>query len=350
MVEIKNSTSFQDGASALQSLAGGPSARSGSPPLEQHWVPGVSLSCPKSQSWVEPWPAQVLRDEGRWQWKALPPGPERTLDPDPGLFLRKHTLCLLNLELEPHKRSILNLGAGGNQQHPPHPTPVALGRVGTGLSPRKPDTSAGSGCCSFARLLAQPCSPPRRREPRGARRLLTWPQMWGEQRSWHTRSSSVQVSRADGGAVFERRTLRCLQRCPRNLIFKPGSQTCKLKDDSREMVSFGWLQQPDGRCSFARNNLERACVRGTQLSSVVMTYGAMEQDHSPQIDICYNPSTSLTCPQLTCAHLSECVCAYTCACVCMCFALCCFITRVGSSLKIHPGCFVDQQFAPFLGK
>lgn len=61
--------------------------------------------------------------------------------------------------------------------------------------------SAGSGCCSFARLLAQPWSPPRRREPRGARRLLTWPQMWGEQRSWHTRSSSVQVSRADGSGL-----------------------------------------------------------------------------------------------------------------------------------------------------
>lgn len=29
---------------------------------------------------------------------------------------------------------------------------------------------------------------------------------------------------------------------------KPGSQTCKLKDDSLEMVSFGWLQQPDGSC------------------------------------------------------------------------------------------------------
>lgn len=56
--------------------------------------------------------------------ESFAPGPQCTLDPDPVSFLRKRTLCLLNLELGPRSRSILNLGAGGNQQHPP---PVHLG-------------------------------------------------------------------------------------------------------------------------------------------------------------------------------------------------------------------------------
>lgn len=45
-------------------------------------------------------------------------GPQRTLDPDPELFLRKCTFCLFNLERRPHSRSILNPRAG-KQQHPP---------------------------------------------------------------------------------------------------------------------------------------------------------------------------------------------------------------------------------------
>lgn len=47
MVEIKNSTIFQDETSALQSLAGGSSAGNGFLPLEWRWVLGVGLQRPQ---------------------------------------------------------------------------------------------------------------------------------------------------------------------------------------------------------------------------------------------------------------------------------------------------------------
>lgn len=105
-LKFKKLTIFQDGASALPSLAGGFRA-GGLPSPGTVLGPWGGVQLPQISELGGALAGSGFIDERRWQWKALLQLFQRTLDPNPGLFLRKRrTHCLLGLW--PHSRPVLS--------------------------------------------------------------------------------------------------------------------------------------------------------------------------------------------------------------------------------------------------